>query len=77
MGVIKLLLSLKAKMGRPRSRPIEVIGDSAYDNRDTRAHPIHRSIKANIDVNPRNKRKPKPERLYRLGQNRIGIEERG
>jgi transposase len=52
--------------GRPRSRPGEVAGDSAYDTRDVRAYLRRRGIKANIPVNIRNRRRPRHGRPYRL-----------
>ncbi len=42
------------------------MGDSAYDAREIRAYLKRRGIKANIDVNPRNRRKPKRGRPYRF-----------
>jgi transposase len=52
--------------GRPRTRPGEVAGDSAYDTRDVRAYLRRRGIKANIPVNIRNRRRPRHGRPYRL-----------
>jgi len=52
--------------GRPRSRPDEVSGDSAYDTRDVRAYLRRRGIRANIPVNRRNRRRPRHGRPYRL-----------
>ncbi|MEM1515685.1 MAG: transposase [Candidatus Bathyarchaeia archaeon] len=49
--LIPLLEGLRIKYGR--GRPREVTGDSAYLKR--------RGIKANIDVNPRGRRKPSME----------------
>ncbi|MEM1537957.1 MAG: IS5 family transposase [Candidatus Nezhaarchaeales archaeon] len=61
---IKLLEGVRVKHGRPK----EVMGDSAYDAREIRAYLKRRGIKANIDVNPRNRRKPKRGRPYRFNK---------
>ncbi|MBS7634698.1 transposase [Candidatus Bathyarchaeota archaeon] len=58
-------IRVKRGKGRPLSRPKEVIGDSAYDTKEVRAWK-RRGIKANIEVNPRNRRKLKRGRPYRL-----------
>lgn len=65
---IKLLEDVKIKhsRGKPRSRPKEVTSDSAYDIKEIREYLKRRGVKANIDVNPRNRRKPKRGRPYRL-----------
>ncbi|MBS7612297.1 transposase [Candidatus Bathyarchaeota archaeon] len=55
----------KAGTDRSRSRPREVTGDSAYDVKEVRAYLKRRGMKANIDVNPRNRRKPKRGRPYK------------
>jgi hypothetical protein len=52
--------------GRPRTRPGEVAGDSAYDTRDTRAYLRRRGMKASIPVNIRDRRRPRHGRPYRL-----------
>jgi len=52
--------------GRPRTRPGEVSGDSAYDTRDGRAYLRRRGIRANIPVNIRDRRRPRHWRPYRL-----------
>ena len=52
--------------GRPRTRPGEVSGDSAYDTRDGRAYLRRRGIRANIPVNRRNRRRQRRGRPYRL-----------
>jgi transposase len=59
-------MRVKYGRGRPRSRPGEVAGDSAYDTRDVRAYLRRRGIKANIPVNIRNRRRPRHGRPYRL-----------
>ena len=43
----------------PRIRPGEVAGDLAYDTKDVRAYLRGRSIRANIPVNVRNRRRPR------------------
>jgi len=50
--------------GRPRTRPGEVAGGSAYDTRDLREYLRRRGIKASIPVNIRNRRRH--GRPYRL-----------
>jgi hypothetical protein len=57
--------------GRPRTRPGEVAGDSAYDTRDLRAYLRRRGIKANMPVNVRNGRRPRHGRPYRLDSRNI------
>jgi transposase len=54
-------IRVKRGIGRPISRPEEVYADSAYDSRRVRAYLRLRGIKAkaNIPLNPRNRRKPK------------------
>jgi len=47
-------------------KPKEFTGDSAYEAREIRAYLKRRGIKANIDVNLRNRCKPKRGRPYRL-----------
>jgi hypothetical protein len=56
-------IRVRCGRGRPRTRPGEVSGDSAYD---TRAYLRRRGIKANIPVNIRNRRRPRCGRPYRL-----------
>ncbi|MEM4001661.1 MAG: IS5 family transposase [Saccharolobus sp.] len=64
---IPILESLSVKyMGRPRSRPKEVTGDSAYDTKEIREYLKSRRVKANIDINKKNRRKPKHGRPCRL-----------
>ena len=60
------MLPPRAGTGRPRSRAKEVTGDSAYYAGEIREYLKRRGVKANIDVNPRNRRKPKHGRPYRL-----------
>lgn len=59
--LIKPLLPPMARTGRPK----EVTGASAYDAKGIRSYFKRRGIKANIDVNPRSRGKPKRGRLYR------------
>ncbi|WP_342626850.1 transposase [Methanosalsum zhilinae] len=55
---IEVMDSIKLKSSRrPRTRPLEVLADSAYDNKDIREYLRSRSIKNNIPVNPRNLKK--------------------
>jgi len=58
-------IRVRCGRGRPRNRPDEVSGDSAYETRDARAY-LRRSIKASIPVSVRNRRRPKRGRPYRL-----------
>ncbi|MEM2695877.1 MAG: transposase [Thermoproteota archaeon] len=57
---------MKHGKGRPRTRPKEATGDTTYDTEDVRTYLKRRGIKANIPVNPRNRRKPRHGRPYRL-----------
>jgi transposase len=59
-------IRVRCGRGRPRTRPGEVTGDSAYDTRGGRAYLGRRGIKANIPVNIRNRRRPRLGRPYRL-----------
>ena len=59
-------IKVKHGVGRPRSRPREVHADQAYDTREIRTYLKKRGIKANIPVNPRNRRKPRRGRPCRL-----------
>ncbi len=59
-------MKVKHGRGRSRSRPKEVTVDSAYDAKEIRDYLKRRGVKANIDVDPRNRRKPKHGRPYRL-----------
>jgi hypothetical protein len=59
-------IRVKYGRGRPRTRPGEVAGDSAYDTRDTRAYLRRRGMKASILVNIRDRRRPRHGRPYRL-----------
>jgi hypothetical protein len=64
--------------GRPRSRPLEVDADSAYDNKNLRSYLKQRGIKANIPCNDRNRKTPKRGRPIRFNgesyKNRGSIE---
>jgi hypothetical protein len=59
-------IRVRCGRGRPRTRPGEVSGDSAYDTRGGRAYLRRRGIKAIIPVNIRNRRRPRHGRFYRL-----------
>jgi len=50
---------------RPRTRPLEVLADSAYDNIAIRQYLRSRAIKSNIPINIRNKRRRKRGRPVR------------
>jgi len=65
---VDVMEGVKVKLGKGRSktRPGELVGDSAYDAREIRTYLRRRGIKANIPVNPRNRRRPKCGRPYRL-----------
>lgn len=53
-------------IGRPRSRPVEVLADAAYDDKEIRLYLRHRGIKSNIPVNKRNRKVPKKGRPTRF-----------
>jgi transposase len=61
-------------IGRPRSRPAEVLADAAYDNKEIRLYLRRRGIKSNIPGNKRNQKTPKRGRPMRF--NRQGSVER-
>jgi len=52
-------IRVRCGRGRPRTRPGEVTGDSAYDTRGGRAYLRRRGITANIPINIRNRRMPR------------------
>lgn len=52
--------------GRPRTRPVEVIADAAYDTEVIRTYLRRRGIKSNIPANKRNQKKPSPGRPTRF-----------
>ena len=52
IGVMK---DIRVKTSRrPRTRPLEVLADAAYDDVDIRQHLRSRGIQSNIPINPRN-----------------------
>ena len=55
-------------IGRPRSRPLEVLADAAYDIKDIRLYLRRRGIKSNIPTNNRNRKAPKLGRPVRSNQ---------
>jgi transposase len=55
-------------IGRPRSRPLEVLADAAYDTKDIRLYLRRRGIKSNIPTNKRNQKAPKPGRPARFNR---------
>ena len=55
-------------IGRPRSRPLEVLADAAYDIKDIRLYLRRRGIKSNIPTNKRNRKAPKLGRSVRFNQ---------
>lgn len=69
-GFIDVMEGIRVKhgVGRPRSRPREVHADQAYDTKEIRTYLRRRGIKARIPVNPRNRRKPRMGRPYRLNR---------
>ena len=52
--------------GRPRTRPLERLADSAYDTVVIRKYLRLRAIKSNIPINIRNRKYPKRGRPTRL-----------
>ena len=52
--------------GRPRTRPLEVLADAAYDDVDIRQHLRYRGIQSNIPINPRNTKTRKRGRPTRF-----------
>jgi transposase len=64
---IEVLEDIKVKSRRrPRTRPVEVLADSAYDNVAIRRYLRSRAIKSNISTNPRNTKKRKRGRPTRF-----------
>ena len=64
---VEVMESIKVKTaGRPRTRPLEVLADSAYDDRQIRKYLRKRAIKSNIPVNIRNQKNPKRGRPTRF-----------
>jgi len=64
---IKIMESIQVKTERrPRTRPLEVIADSAYDNVAIRKDLRSRAIKSNIPNNTRNSKRRKKGRPTRF-----------
>jgi transposase len=55
-------------IGRPKSRPLEVLADAAYDNEEIRVYLRRRGIKSNIPCNRRNLKALKRGRPTRFDQ---------
>ena len=55
-------------IGRPISRPGEVLADAAYDNKEIRLYLRQRGIKSNIPGNKRNQKTPRLGRPVRFNQ---------
>jgi len=64
---IQVMDHIKVKTDRrPRTRPLEVLADSAYDTILIREYLRRRAIKSNIPINIRNRKHPKRGRPTRL-----------
>jgi hypothetical protein len=64
---VHVMKNIKVKTERkPRTRPLEVLADSAYDEIQIRKYLRRRAIKSNIPVNIRNRKYPKRGRPTRL-----------
>jgi len=64
---IEIMDSIRVKTdARPRTRPLEVLADSAYDNVVIRKYLRSRAIKSNIPVNIRNQKNKKRGRPTRF-----------
>ena len=59
-------VKIKAEIGRPRTKPGEVVADAAYDDTEIREYLRRRNIRSNIGVNKRNQKKPKLGRPTRF-----------
>ncbi len=65
--------------GRPRTRPLEVLADPAYDDVKIRQYLRSRRIQSNIPMNPRNtktRKRGRPTRFDSVSYNRRGAIER-
>ncbi len=65
--------------GRPRSRPIEVLADAAYDTESIRCYLRRRGIRSSIPSNKRNQKKPprgRPTRFDNASYKKRGAVER-
>lgn len=67
---IDILESIKIRInrGRPRSKPVELNADAAYDNNTIRVYLKRRGIKCNIPSNNRNRKKAKRGRPHRFDE---------
>ncbi|WP_319506284.1 transposase [uncultured Methanolobus sp.] len=64
---VHVMENIKVKTDRrPRTRPLEVLADSAYDEISIRKYLRRRAIKSNIPINIRNRKNPKRGRPTRL-----------
>ncbi len=54
--------------GRPRTRPLEVLADAAYDDTEIRQYLRSRAIKSNIQINTRNSKRKKRGRPTRFDE---------
>jgi transposase len=60
-------------IGRPRSRPVEVLADAAYDDKEIRLYLRQIGIKSNIPTNKRNRKAPKKGRPTRFNPSSYGL----
>jgi len=59
-------IRVKTHAGRPRTRPREVVADTAYDTKEIRRYLRKRGISTNIPANRRNLKRNRRGRPYRL-----------
>jgi len=59
-------IRIKLPKGRPRTRPEELLADSAYDTKEIRNYLRNRGIQSNIPGNRRNTKTPGPGRPTRF-----------
>ena len=72
-------IQIRRSVGRPRSRPAEVLADAAYDSEAIRSYLRRRGIKSNIYCNKRNQKDPqrgRPKRFDKQSYRRRGSVER-
>ncbi|WP_321420846.1 transposase [uncultured Methanomethylovorans sp.] len=66
---IEVMEDIKVKTdGRPRTRPLEVLADAAYDDTEIRQYLRSRAIKSNIPINTRNSKRKKRGRPTRFNE---------
>ncbi|WP_321416923.1 transposase [uncultured Methanomethylovorans sp.] len=66
---IEVMEDIKVKTdGRPRTRPLEVLADAAYDDTEIRQYLRSRAIKSNIQINTRNSKRKKRGRPTRFDE---------